>query len=41
MVAMATTVAEHWRATRPQNLNYIIEYFKNAKIYKLQNRHIS
>jgi len=28
-------------ATGPQNLHFMIEYFKNAKVYKLQNRHIS
>ena len=28
-------------ATRPRNMHYMIEYVKNAKAYKLQNRHIS
>jgi len=28
-------------ATGPQNLHFMIEYIKNAKANKLQNRHIS
>jgi len=28
-------------ATGPRNLHFMIEYIKNAKAYKLQNRHIS
>jgi len=28
-------------ATGPRNLHFTTEYIKNAKAYKLQNRHIS
>jgi len=28
-------------ATGPQNLHFVMEYFKNAKVCKLQNRQVS
>jgi len=38
MVGMAIP---HAYSNGPRNLKHMIEYFKNAKVYKLQNKHIS